>query len=622
MANRVLGIEIGQNLTRVVEIDYKIKNPKVHSMFSFPTPPEMIDDGVVHADSIFRSMLYSKIKEKKINTNKVVFTLNSTRIASREMELPLVKEKQIKDILQMNASDYFPVDLSQYKLVHEVIEKIDKPEEKKMRLSVIAIPNEIILSYEELAADCRLQIVALDYSGNAVKQLMLREIPGDIKATIKIDETISTITVMDGDIIKLQRNVNYGLADAIEEIQDSELFGEYLSFTDAVDVARRKTCLELKSDVIQPEIENAERDDMGHEIDSERFKKLRANVNYTLANLVSSLGRVVDYYQSRNVDRPIDRIFLVGLGADFSGLSKLLTNELNYKVIPLQQFDGISVAKNINLAETKIAEFFNCVGATLKPLPITDEKKAKGNIFTTPIGGMNNVPMEQGAQPPLGPDGQPLPMPEGMEAQKGASLGIPLIILGVCVVASVGLIAYSIFSNLVLTSDNMALKGRVSDLSYAQNIYDVYNQTKSDYEWTKLLQDASSNKNDEIVSFIDELEKKLPSEAKLVSMDVTTDGVSLTVSQGSKDIAADVIAQLRTFDSIMVSNVSTITDEVDETGASKVQFTVDCVYVKQSDDSDTSETTDKQADGSNDNTSQDNTSQDNTSQNTSDNAAQ
>ena len=78
MANRVLGIEIGQNLTRVVEIDYKTKNPKVHSMFSFPTPPEMIDDGVVHADSIFRSMLYSKIKEKKINTNKVVFTLNST----------------------------------------------------------------------------------------------------------------------------------------------------------------------------------------------------------------------------------------------------------------------------------------------------------------------------------------------------------------------------------------------------------------------------------------------------------------------------------------------------------------------------------------------------------------
>ena len=29
MANRVLGIEIGENLTRVVEIDYKAKNPKL-----------------------------------------------------------------------------------------------------------------------------------------------------------------------------------------------------------------------------------------------------------------------------------------------------------------------------------------------------------------------------------------------------------------------------------------------------------------------------------------------------------------------------------------------------------------------------------------------------------------
>ena len=40
MANRVLGIEIGENLTRVVEIDYKAKNPKIYNMFGFPTLPD------------------------------------------------------------------------------------------------------------------------------------------------------------------------------------------------------------------------------------------------------------------------------------------------------------------------------------------------------------------------------------------------------------------------------------------------------------------------------------------------------------------------------------------------------------------------------------------------------
>ena len=92
MANRVLGIEIGQNLTRVVEIDYKTKNPKVHSMFSFPTPPEMIDDGVVHADSIFRSMLYSKIKEKKIKLGLELYVSDNT-LQSLSSQLQKYTEK-------------------------------------------------------------------------------------------------------------------------------------------------------------------------------------------------------------------------------------------------------------------------------------------------------------------------------------------------------------------------------------------------------------------------------------------------------------------------------------------------------------------------------------------------
>ena len=180
MANKVLGIEIGQNLTRVVEIDYKAKKPKIYNIFNFPTPQDMMHDGAIENPGMFRSTLLGKLKEKHISTNKVIFVLNSARIASREVEIPLVKEKQIQSMIAMNASDYFPVDLSQYKLVHEIIDKVDTPEEKKLRLSVLAVPNDLILSYQQLAAACKLQIVGLDYTGNAIKQLMSREIPGEV----------------------------------------------------------------------------------------------------------------------------------------------------------------------------------------------------------------------------------------------------------------------------------------------------------------------------------------------------------------------------------------------------------------------------------------------------------
>ena len=271
--------------------------------------------------------------------------------------------------------------------------------------------------------------------------------------------------------------------------------------------------------------------------------------------------------------------------------------------------------------EAKLAEYFNCVGCSLNPLDILDSKKNKGIGAPLMAGAATGAMPLGGAQagtqgnPPVGPDGKPLPVKAGETAEKPVSFAVQLLIFGLCVVVAVGITAYSIFSNLVLTSDNMTLKARVSDLSYAQNIYDVYNQTKKDYDWTKLLESASSNKNDEITGFVDELEQKLPSEAKLVNMSVTTDGVSMTIKTGSKDIAADVIAQLRTFESIMVSNVSTITEEVDETGASKVQFTVDCTYVK-ADDSAASESADGTGSESAD-TSQDASSQIQTDSNSS-----
>jgi type IV pilus assembly protein PilM len=47
----------------------------------------------------------------------------------------------------------------------------------------------------------------------------------------------------------------------------------------------------------------------------------------------------------------------------------------------------------------------------------------------------------------------------------------------------------------------------------------------------------------------------------------------------SKAAVADIISQLRTFDSIVVGNVSTITDTQDESGVSVVSFSVDCAYV-------------------------------------------
>ena len=557
MANKILGIEIGQNFTRVVEIDYKTKkNPKIYNIFDFATPQDMMADGVIQDVSMFRSLLATKLKENKVSTKKVLFVLNSARIATREVEIPAVKDKQIKEMITMNASDYFPVDLEQYQIVHEVLDRIEVDGDKKIKVSVIAVPKDLIRSYELLANACKLQLVGLDYTGNAIKQLMIQEIPGEIKATVKVDENMTLLTVMDGNEVKLQRIINYGIAEAIEEIQDSEIFGEYMSFSQAMDIARRRTCISIRSDGTLEEQRPVNPDE--HSIDAERINILRGNVTMALSSLISSLSRVIDYYQSRNPEKPIEKIFLIGMGADFSGLSKLLTAELNYKVIPLQQFEGIYINKNLKTSNFKVAEYFTCIGASLNPLDIVSGAKST-KISKTRVTTKKS------------PDGEVVEVEEEVP-----SFGVPILICGLFIVASIGLVAYSIFSNLVLKTDNVTLQNQVNELEYAQELCDTYNSTKGLYEWTKALDAQTFNRNNELVSFIEELEKKMPSDVHILSMSASTAGIDLNITVKSKEAVADVISQLRTLDSVDITSVSTISIDKEK---ADVNFSVSCQYV-------------------------------------------
>ena len=557
MANKILGIEIGQNFTRVVEIDYKTKkNPKIYNIFDFATPQDIMADGVIQYVSMFRSLLATKLKENKVSTKKVLFVLNSARIATREVEIPAVKDKQIKEMITMNASDYFPVDLEQYQIVHEVLDRIEVDGDKKIKVSVIAVPKDLIRSYELLANACKLQLVGLDYTGNAIKQLMIQEIPGEIKATVKVDENMTLLTIMDGNEVKLQRIINYGIAEAIEEIQDSEIFGEYMSFSQAMDIARRRTCISIRSDGTLEEQRPVNPDE--HSIDAERINILRGNVTMALSSLISSLSRVIDYYQSRNPEKPIEKIFLIGMGADFSGLSKLLTAELNYKVIPLQQFEGIYINKNLKTSNFKVAEYFTCIGASLNPLDIVSGAKS------TKISKTKVTTKES-------PDGEVVEVEE-----EAPSFGVPILICGLFIVASIGLVAYSIFSNLVLKTDNVTLQNQVNELEYAQELCDTYNSTKGLYEWTKALDAQTFNRNNELVSFIEELEKKMPSDVHILSMSASTAGIDLNITVKSKEAVADVISQLRTLDSVDITSVSTISIDKEK---ADVNFSVSCQYV-------------------------------------------
>ncbi|MBQ5851064.1 MAG: hypothetical protein IIW54_09675, partial [Lachnospiraceae bacterium] len=74
---KVLSVEIGMSNTRIVEMDYQTKKPRVYRCIEVPTPQGAVRDG--YLDVSLMDKLAENIKtglaENKIRTKRVLFTV-------------------------------------------------------------------------------------------------------------------------------------------------------------------------------------------------------------------------------------------------------------------------------------------------------------------------------------------------------------------------------------------------------------------------------------------------------------------------------------------------------------------------------------------------------------------
>lgn len=536
MASKILSIEVGYSVTRVLEMDYRANVPKIYNSFSFSTPVDVINDGVLTPNDTFLSLFRQKMLESGIKTKKAVFSVSSSRVASRDVTIPLVKENKIGSLLIANSSEYFPVDLTQYQLVHQIKEKIDTKEAKEYHLVVYAVPNDIIESYREAVGSMGVELVALDYEGNSIWQLMSHGMTGELCVTIKVDEKSSMITIMKDGKVDLQRMIAYGLDEAVEVVRESGIAAENASFNDAVRFMRRKTCMyrHLSSTMELVDEEKMEDD----------IENIRNDVTMALRALVNNVVRVIDYYLSRNGGAKIDKIALIGLGADCSGLSKLMTNELSIKVSAAKDFMDVNMNHEIDTEEFFLSEYVNCIGAAFHPLSLQITMEAK----------------------------------DGKSGSTISSMTLPIIVCAGCVLISIALVASAAIVRFSYEHSNRTLQASIDSMQDAQDTYNEYLALKAKNDDANTVVALTDTANDQVLLFLSEMESDMPSDIIIDSLTATADGVSMSITTGSKESAAKIMMQLRNFESLGTPVTSGLSDTEDENGVSSVTFSVTASY--------------------------------------------
>lgn len=530
---RFLSIEAENTQIRVGEVEISGRKGRMLQCFCVPVPQGSVEDGQIRDTKGLGELLRQQLNERGIRTKKAWFVTGSTRIASREVQIPLVKKSRIQSIIEANATDYFPIDVTKYVMSYIILgitgEKGKKGEEaeqkraadqeRQYRLMVYASPKAISTAYYEFAQSAGLNLAGITYTGNTVYQTVQEEYTSGAHILIKVELENTGISIIRDGKLSFQRNINYGMESAVETIRSFPQFGDRLEVQDALQLLSEKKW-------IYPTLDGQ----IGEEPDT-----VKSEVTESLRYLVGNISRIMDYYISRNGDVNFESIVLCGMGGQVQGLTELLTQELGQKVELL----------------TKITRY-----------SVPDTNKNEGLFLyiavMDPVKSGLNLMEKTGRK-----------QKEVKETLSGA-----WVVFGVGALAAVALAVAGVGARIYQTHEQERLNQRIAEEQSIEDVYAAYNNAKSQYDNFQGMYAYTNTPNEGLVAFIQEMEEKMPSSITVETFSSTGSQVSFSMRVASKSEAANTLIQLRTFDSLS----SVTTTGIDEGEDGTVTMSVTCTY--------------------------------------------
>lgn len=532
MAGKIISIEIGSVLTKICEMEQKEKKPKIFQSIIVETPEGTLEDGILNLQESFLQKVKEALEERKIRSKHVIFTVASSKIASREVLIPFVKENRIMSIVQANASTYFPVDVAKYQFSHSVIGvETDEKGNKQYRLLVLATPNQLLESYQKFAAALNMEVLAIDYIGNSMYQAVRGNCENGTHMIMKVDEYSTLLLIIKNGTIALTRTIPYGISEGIYAMLQGEAFGENLSFLDGINVARMESIIMV--------------DDQEEESQEETMRKAsKKEITYALSSVVGGIVRVIDYYNTTNSNATIDQFWLTGIGSDLVDLDQFFSEAMNLSIQNLTYLEGLEVEKSFKGAG--FGEFIGCIGAGIHPLHFYGLTEGEGKKKT------------------------------GKE-KDFMLISYSVLALGVAVSAALLILSFIPYQNAL--NERTALQNRQAELQPIKADYQTYINVAAAMEKTLYFHEYTQSPLDGIISFIDEMEEKMPKNFVVRGFSADKTGVKLDITVANKESAAMAISQFRKFQSVSDVQVASVTELSSETGEIQISFNAAIVFL-------------------------------------------
>lgn len=171
----MIALEMTKKYIHIAEGKRQGRGVCVKAAVSVPVSGDAIMNGYMKDKGKIKEILAQAFSQHKMNTNKIVFVIDSTALKTKSVQIPYVPSEKVVQFLQREmgeilADEEYIIDY----MIHDIISRENK---KYMKCTVYAIPKVLLTQYKELAEDLHLKIQYIDILNNVIAKQIELDIP-------------------------------------------------------------------------------------------------------------------------------------------------------------------------------------------------------------------------------------------------------------------------------------------------------------------------------------------------------------------------------------------------------------------------------------------------------------
>ena len=217
-SNECLGIDIGTNSIKVVEISKRGKEKKLESYGEIKVRDIYSDlkKSIINAGSgEIASFLRTVLKESGVKSKSAVISIPDYSSFFTTFTLPAMDKDEISEAVKFEAPVHIPLPSSKVSLDWQIVNNKGK-KDGPIKILAVAVPNEIVDKYKEIASMINLELNSLEAEVFGLIRSSIKD--DDLTVLMDIGKESTTCSIIEEKILKISHSFDAGGKEMTESL--------------------------------------------------------------------------------------------------------------------------------------------------------------------------------------------------------------------------------------------------------------------------------------------------------------------------------------------------------------------------------------------------------------------